>query len=215
MSKSSRLLITLQHSFQPLNLKSQMQSKSTLEQVWMMLSIRKQDDVDKDEGPFVRSDRGLKRRKTSKDTKPSKKAKSTETSNGTSKSQPKSTDKYTQVEETVFETGDTQGEQNQGQDMGNTDDQPNVKAAPKHDWPPQAWISKIAQAKKPPISFNELMSTPIEFSAYVMNHLKIDNLTQEHLVGPTFNLLKRTCKSHVELEYNIEECYKAVTDRLD
>nr|GEW91148.1 hypothetical protein [Tanacetum cinerariifolium] len=56
-------------------------------------------------------------------------------------------------------------------------------------WPPQTWISKIAQAK-PPISFDELMSTPIDFSAYVMNHLKIDKLTQEHLIGPTFNLLK-------------------------
>nr|GEU30059.1 hypothetical protein [Tanacetum cinerariifolium] len=48
-----------------------------------------------------------------------------------------------------------------------------------------------------------------------MNHLKIDKLTQEHLVGPTFNLLKGTCKSHVELEYNFKECYKALTDRLD
>ncbi|GKE13062.1 hypothetical protein Tco_1416613, partial [Tanacetum coccineum] len=32
---------------------------------------------------------------------------------------------------------------------------------------------------------------------------------------PTFNLLKGTCKSCVELEYNFEECYKVVTDRLD
>ncbi|GJT85680.1 retrovirus-related pol polyprotein from transposon TNT 1-94 [Tanacetum coccineum] len=54
------------------------------------LKKRKPDDAEKDEGP-VGSDRGLKRRKTSKDTKPSKKAKSTETSKGTSKSQPKST----------------------------------------------------------------------------------------------------------------------------
>ncbi|GJQ99605.1 hypothetical protein Tco_0522590 [Tanacetum coccineum] len=59
------------------------------------------------------------------------------------------------------------------------------------------------------------MSTPINFSAFVMNHLKIDNLTQQHLVGPTFNLLKGTCKSRVELEYHFEEYYKAVTDRLD
>ncbi|GJY36004.1 hypothetical protein Tco_0421382 [Tanacetum coccineum] len=72
-----------------------------------------------------------------------------------------------------------------------------------------------AQAEKPPLYFNELMSTPIDFLAYVMNHLKIDKLTQEHLVGPTFNLLKGTCKSHVELEYNFKECYKALTDRLD
>nr|GEV79576.1 hypothetical protein [Tanacetum cinerariifolium] len=60
--------------------------------------------------------------------------KSTETSKGTSKSQPKSTVKSAQAEETVFEAGDTQEPQNQGQDMGNTDDQPNVKEALKHDW---------------------------------------------------------------------------------
>nr|GEZ98478.1 hypothetical protein [Tanacetum cinerariifolium] len=96
------------------------------------LKKRKQDDADKDEGPFARSDRGLKRQKTSKDTEPSKKAKSTESSKYISKSQPKSTGKS--AEETVLEAEDTQGLQNQGQDMGNTDDQPNVKASPKHDW---------------------------------------------------------------------------------
>ncbi|GJV66812.1 hypothetical protein Tco_1482321 [Tanacetum coccineum] len=72
--------------------------------------------------------------KTSKDTKPSKKAKSTETSKGSSKSQPKSIVKSAQAEETMFEAGDTQELQNQGQDIGNTDDQPNVEEAPKHDW---------------------------------------------------------------------------------
>ncbi|GJV44430.1 hypothetical protein Tco_1428966 [Tanacetum coccineum] len=56
------------------------------------------------------------------------------------------------------------------------------------------------------------MSTPIDFSAFVMNHLKIDNLTQQHLVGPTINLLNGTYKSRVEHEYHFEECYKAVID---
>ncbi|GJX64308.1 hypothetical protein Tco_0298651 [Tanacetum coccineum] len=65
------------------------------------------------------------------------------------------------------------------------------------------------------LSFNELMSTPIDFSVYVMNNLKINNLAQEHLVGHAFNLLKGTCRSRLEIEYNFEECYKAVTDRLD
>ncbi|GKE12272.1 hypothetical protein Tco_1415823 [Tanacetum coccineum] len=153
----------------------------------------------------IEEDRGLKRQKTSKDTKPSKKAKSIETSKGTSKS----TDKSAQVEETMFEVGDTQEPHNQGQDMGNNDDQPNVMVDPKHDW-----FKKPERPPTPDSDWN-LMSTPIDFSPYVMNHLKIDNLTQEHLVGPPFNLLKRTCKSHVELEYNIEECYIAVTDRLD
>ncbi|GJX31898.1 hypothetical protein Tco_0241753 [Tanacetum coccineum] len=60
------------------------------------LKKRKPDDADKDKGPSARSDRGLKRQKTSKDTKPSKKAKSTRTSKGTPKSQPKSTGKTAQ-----------------------------------------------------------------------------------------------------------------------
>ncbi|GJW44437.1 hypothetical protein Tco_0073236 [Tanacetum coccineum] len=47
------------------------------------------------------------------------------------------------------------------------------------------------------------------------DRLKIDNLTQEILVGSTFNLLKGSCKSFAELKYHFEECYKAVNDRLD
>ncbi|GKC70359.1 hypothetical protein Tco_1116242, partial [Tanacetum coccineum] len=85
----------------------------------LMESILEDGDA-MDEGVIIR---GLKRRKTSKDIEPSKKAKSTESSKGTSKSQLKSTGKSAQAEETVFEAGDTQGEQNQGQDMGNADDQ--------------------------------------------------------------------------------------------
>ncbi|GJW64311.1 reverse transcriptase domain-containing protein [Tanacetum coccineum] len=73
----------------------------------------------------------------------------------------------------------------------------------------------MAKTRKPPTTFDELMSTPIDFSAYVLHNLKIENLTQEHLVGPAFNLLKGTCKSRVELKFHFEECYKAVTDKLD
>nr|GEV47934.1 hypothetical protein [Tanacetum cinerariifolium] len=74
---------------------------------------------------------------------------------------------------------------------------------------------KIVKVGKHPLTFDELMSTLIDFSAYVLNNLKIENLTQEYIVGPAFNLLRGTCKSQVELEYHFEECYKAVTDRLD
>ncbi|GKE19487.1 hypothetical protein Tco_1427064 [Tanacetum coccineum] len=49
----------------------------------------------------------------------------------------------------------------------------------------------MAKAGKPPTTFDELMSTPIDFLAYVLHNLKIKNLTQEHL------------------------CYKAVTDKFD
>ncbi|GJZ72335.1 hypothetical protein Tco_0636186 [Tanacetum coccineum] len=86
----------------------------------------------------------------------------------------------------------------QGDDMGNIEDQPNVEATLMDDWfkkpkrppnpnpgwnaiksidsrPPQKWISRIAQAEKPPLT-----------------HLQ-----------------------KLQLEYHFEECYKAVTDQLD
>nr|GEV72969.1 retrovirus-related Pol polyprotein from transposon TNT 1-94 [Tanacetum cinerariifolium] len=76
-------------------------------------------------------------------------------------------------------------------------------------------IRIIAKARQPLHMFDELMGTTIDFSSYVMNRLKIDNLTQEILVGRGFNLLKGTCKSFAELEYHFKECYKAVNDKLD
>nr|GEU87511.1 hypothetical protein [Tanacetum cinerariifolium] len=68
--------------------------------------------------------------------------------------------------------------------------------------------------QKPPLSFDDLMSTPIDFSAFATNHLKISRLTKVDLVGPIYNLLKGTRKSCVELEYNMEECYRALSDQL-
>ncbi|GJS49526.1 hypothetical protein Tco_0599647 [Tanacetum coccineum] len=63
--------------------------------------------------------------------------------------------------------------------------------------------------------FNELMSTLINFSSYVLNGLKIENLTQEVLLGPAFRLLKGTRSNYAELEYDFEECYKALSEKLD
>ncbi|GKB56116.1 hypothetical protein Tco_0912302 [Tanacetum coccineum] len=59
------------------------------------------------------------------------------------------------------------------------------------------------------------MDTPLDFSAFMMNRLKVDTLTPELLAAPTFELMKGTCKSLVELEYFFEEVYKATTDQLD
>ncbi|GJX58202.1 hypothetical protein Tco_0289592 [Tanacetum coccineum] len=63
--------------------------------------------------------------------------------------------------------------------------------------------------------FDELMSTPIDFSGYILNGLKIKNLTQEILLGPAFRLLKGTHSNYVELEYDFEECYKALSEKLN
>ncbi|GJR61128.1 hypothetical protein Tco_1503290 [Tanacetum coccineum] len=59
------------------------------------------------------------------------------------------------------------------------------------------------------------MSTPIDFSAFIMNGLNINNLTQETLLGPAFRLLKGTRSNYDELEYDFEECYKDLLEKLD
>ncbi|GJR46725.1 hypothetical protein Tco_1314828 [Tanacetum coccineum] len=43
--------------------------------------------------------------------------------------------------------------------------------------------------------FNELMDTPLDFSVFVMNRLKVDTLNLELLTGTTFELMKGSCKS--------------------
>ncbi|GKC63197.1 hypothetical protein Tco_1095795 [Tanacetum coccineum] len=115
-------------------------------------------------------------------------------------------------DETVFEAADTDMPLNQGDETGNTDEQPDVEAITKDDWfkkparpptpdpewntrksvddaPEQSWLNDLANAEKPPLTFDDLMSTPIYFSAFAMNRLKI--------------------------KYNIKECYRALSDQLD
>ncbi|GKB80328.1 hypothetical protein Tco_0947223, partial [Tanacetum coccineum] len=48
---------------------------------------------------------------------------------------------------------------------------------------PQTWISQVARTEEPPTSFDELNDTSFDFSAFVMNRLKIPNLTKEILGG--------------------------------
>nr|GFC92343.1 hypothetical protein [Tanacetum cinerariifolium] len=59
------------------------------------------------------------------------------------------------------------------------------------------------------------LDTPIDFSNFIMHRLNVDTLTPDLLVGPTYELMKGSCTSLTELEYHLEEVYKATTDQLD
>nr|GFA63107.1 hypothetical protein [Tanacetum cinerariifolium] len=59
----------------------------------------------------------------------------------------------------------------------------------------QPWISELAKQTDSRSSFNELMDTPVDFLAFLMNRLKVDTLTPELLAGPTYELMKGSCKS--------------------
>nr|GFB20088.1 hypothetical protein [Tanacetum cinerariifolium] len=79
----------------------------------------------------------------------------------------------------------------------------------------QSWISHLAKQADARSSFNELLDTPIDFSNFIMHRLNVDTLTPDLLAGPTYELMKGSCSSLTELEYHLEEVYKAITDQLD
>nr|GEX23669.1 hypothetical protein [Tanacetum cinerariifolium] len=152
---------------------------------------RRQDDDDKDEEPYAGSNRGSKKRRAGKEQESTSApkeltSKTTGKSTDGSKSHHKSASEFAQAEEPMHTTKDLEEPTHQ---EFNTDN--------SH------------------TSFNELMDTPLDFSAFVMNRLKVDTLTPKLLVGPTYEMMKRSCKSLVELEFFLEEVYKASTDQLE
>ncbi|GJX04373.1 hypothetical protein Tco_0190289 [Tanacetum coccineum] len=154
---------------------------------------RCRDDRDEDEEPFAGSNRGSKRRRDRKEPKSTsapkeKTSMSSDKSKEGSRSHNTSTGKSAQAEEPIHADEDLE--------------------EPAHQ-------DNLAQKEDTRDSFNELMDTPLDFSAFVMNRLKVDTLTPELLAGPTFELMKGSCKSLVELEYFLEEVCKATTDKLD
>ncbi|GJU71864.1 hypothetical protein Tco_1263269 [Tanacetum coccineum] len=149
----------------------------------------------------------MKRRETSKEGDSSKdpKSKSSSVSKSTSRPQHKSSSKSAHAEEPSHIVDDSGVQQDQEFVTGNTNKQPHDEATPKVDWfktperpptpntnwnkrqqvnfrPLQTWISKVARAKDPPTLFDKLTDTPFNFSAFVMNRLNINYLTQEILI---------------------------------
>ncbi|GKB55775.1 hypothetical protein Tco_0911961 [Tanacetum coccineum] len=167
---------------------------------------RGRDDQDKDEDPYAGSTRGSKRRRSGKEAESSKEpthkeSKSTSSSKGATRSQPKSSGKSAHAEDHGQKVNDLEDQSHQEFNTGN-DDETSAREALDDDESTQ-------------YLFNEFLATPIDFFAFIMHWLKIDNLTQEVLTGPTYDLIKGTCKSVVELEYHLEEVFKATNDRLD
>ncbi|GJR16723.1 hypothetical protein Tco_0965250 [Tanacetum coccineum] len=142
-----------------------------------------------------------------------KESKSTSSSKGASRSQPKSSGKSAQAEEHGPRVDDLEEPLNQELNTRN-DNVSHVRdiiVVDERLWNPSG--SQTPDCTQS--SFNEFLATPIDFSAFIMNRLKLNNLTQDVLTGPTYDLMKGTCKSVVELEYHLEEVFKATNDQLD
>nr|GEU39470.1 hypothetical protein [Tanacetum cinerariifolium] len=160
---------------------------------------RRRDDADKDEEPSVGSDRGSKRRREEKEPEstsaPKEKAtKTTDKSTQGSKSHQKTASESIPAEEPMHTTQDLEETSHQEFETCAADDQPIVEAS--HD------LAKQLNSRS---SFNELMDTPVDFLEFLMNRLKVYTLILELLAGPTYELMKGSCKSLVELEFFLED----------
>nr|GEW68841.1 hypothetical protein [Tanacetum cinerariifolium] len=151
---------------------------------------RRRDDKDDDEEPSAGSDRGSKRRiagtETESISEPKEKtSKPTGKSSEGSKSHQKSNGKSTQAEEPIHTVEDLEEPTPQEYDIAKppTLDRDWNKTLPAAHRPIQPWISNLAWKDDTRDSFNELMDTPPDFSAFVMNRLKVDTLTPDLLAG--------------------------------
>ncbi|GJT57022.1 hypothetical protein Tco_0992076, partial [Tanacetum coccineum] len=166
---------------------------------------RQRDDEDKDEEPSAGSNRGSKRRRAGKEPESTsipkeKTPKSTGKLTEGSKSLYKSAGESDHVDESMHTTKDLEEPVHQEFETGATEDQlvdetprpsdwfqiPTRLPSPDRDWnktlpvdhePVQPWLSNLAREEGSRESFDELMDTPLDFSAFMMNRLKVDTLT--------------------------------------
>ncbi|GKC49772.1 hypothetical protein Tco_1072517, partial [Tanacetum coccineum] len=161
---------------------------------------RLQDDADDDQEPSAGTDMGPREDKQERNLNPL------------------SAGQSAPAEVPMHTTDDFEDPTHQEFDTGLNDDQPEEEAHPYPDWfqqpsrlpsldrdwnkivpadhgPVQPWLSNLARQEDPQESFDELMDTPLVFSAFMMNRLKVDTLTPELLAGLTFELMKGTYKS--------------------
>nr|GFA95731.1 hypothetical protein [Tanacetum cinerariifolium] len=173
---------------------------------------RDDDDDDQEEGPSAGSDRGSKRRRECKEPESASApletaTRSTGRSTTGSKSRQVSASESAFAEEPVQTTYQMDEPSYPVFETG-ADDQPIVQSS-QHS---ECELAKLADSR---FSFNELLDTSLDFSNFIMNRLRVDTLTPKLLAGPTYELMKGSCTSLIELEYHLEEVYKATTDQLD
>nr|GFB62390.1 hypothetical protein [Tanacetum cinerariifolium] len=203
---------------------------------------RRREDDDDQEGPSTGSDWGPKRRReggehasTSTPSEPATGSAGRSTTGSQSRQLTASESAFTeepvqttcQMEEPshpVFKTGAEDPPIVQTSQHPEWFSKPRKPPTPDRDWNKSlpaaqgnahSWISALAKQTDARSSFNELQDTPIDFFNFIMNRLGVDTLTPELLAGPTYELMRGSCNSLTELEYHLEEVYKATIDQLD
>ncbi|GJY06343.1 hypothetical protein Tco_0373397 [Tanacetum coccineum] len=155
------------------------------------MGLKRRDDEDKDKEPSAGSNQGSKRRRAR-------------------------TEPEFNPEEPMHTTKDLEEPVYQEFKIGVTKDQPNEETSQFPVW--------FQRPTKLPSLYRYCNKTlpnahgPVQpWLTFMMNRLKVDTLTPEVLTGPTFELMKGSCKSLVELEYLLRrrEFAQDVTSNLN
>ncbi|GJW19617.1 hypothetical protein Tco_0027053, partial [Tanacetum coccineum] len=150
---------------------------------------RRRDDEDKDKEPSAGSNRGSKRRRAGKEPE--------------STSAPKEKTSKTIGKSTEWSKSHHKSADKSAQD---TKDKPDEETSQHPDW-----FQKLAKPPTPDRDWNTTLP-----AAHGPVQPWLSTLAQrEDTPGPTFKLMKGSCKSLVELEYFLKEFYKATTNQLD
>ncbi|GJZ33384.1 hypothetical protein Tco_0578820 [Tanacetum coccineum] len=91
----------------------------------------------------------------------------------------------------------------------NTEEHPQGDTAPSQDR--SKWFKKPPKLETPNLEWHKHPNADVGPE----HRLKKDKITKADLEGPVFKLLKGTCRSSIELEYNLEQRYLAFSDQLD
>nr|GFA47996.1 hypothetical protein [Tanacetum cinerariifolium] len=144
------------------------------------LKRRRDDDADKDKKPSAGPDQGSKRRREGKEPESASAPQET-TTRSAGRSTQGSRSRQTSTSESAIKPPTLDRDWNKTLSATHGSIQP--------------WIRELMKQSDSRSSFSELMDTSVDFSNFLMNWLRVDTLKLKLLAGPTYELLKGSCKS--------------------
>ncbi|GJW51127.1 hypothetical protein Tco_0092478 [Tanacetum coccineum] len=104
-------------------------------------------------------------------------------------------------------------------ESGNDADEPRQEDEPKQDDEQvhKVWTERIpvADAEEEPEEYEYRDGSVTQFGKLVKKIFKKDKITKADVDGPSFELLKGTCKNSIKLEYNMNQVSLALTNKID
>ncbi|GJZ73384.1 hypothetical protein Tco_0637530 [Tanacetum coccineum] len=173
---------------------------------------RQRDDHDKD--PFAGADKHLKKRQKKPDSSKNDRDQVGTSKQGKSSSNPPKSNKHVDADE-VIQGVVTDARECVKVVFHNITPTAPCKKPSADAGSEQAWFLELEKNANPPEAFDDIMGTTFAFSNFLKHRLQKDTLTKADLEGPIFQLLKGSCRSCIELEYHLKQCYLIFSKQLD